>query len=285
MPATSDLPPLIDMGGTGPRLHFSHANGYPPGVYQPLLNGLAKDFTVTANQHRPLWAKSFAEMPGWHVLGDDLVTLLAQQERPVLGVGHSMGAAALVMAALQEPQRFSGLVLVEPVMVSAMSAQLMRWLRPLAKRRLPLVNRTLLRVDRWPSQQAAFDHFRPKPVFARISDTGLWHYVRAGTRQNAQGEFELVFDKYWEAHGYLRIHSIWQMLPRLALPVLAIRGEHSNTVSDKAWQRWQTLLPEHSFAEVSDSGHLLPLERPTRVSELISRWRADQFVAMTDGEN
>ena len=272
MPLVQNPMPHIELGGTGPRLHFSHANGYPPRVYSQLLNPLTENFSVTASVHRPLWAKSFREMPSWHTLGEDLLQLLGGQKEMVTGLGHSMGAAALVMAATRQPELFRSLVLVEPVMISRRSSWLMRYLKPLARRRLPMISRTLARIDRWPSQQAVFDHFRPKSVFARLSDEALWDYVNYGTVVTGQGDYRLQFDKEWEAHCYLLISSLWHLLPRLPMPVLIIRGEHSHTVSDGAWRRLQSELPRFDYLEVGQTGHLLPLEQPDQVIAAVRSW-------------
>lgn len=45
----------VSFGGQGPRLHFYHANGYPPGVYAPLLERLATRFEVDALALRAMW--------------------------------------------------------------------------------------------------------------------------------------------------------------------------------------------------------------------------------------
>ena len=264
--------PQLELCGAGSRLLFSHANGYPPEVYSQLLEPLTEHFSVTASIHRPLWAKSFREMPSWRTLSEDLLQLLGNDDREIIGVGHSMGAAALVMAAMCQPELFSHLVLVEPVMVSRRSSWLLRTLKPLARRRLPMVTRTLARVDRWPSQQAVFEHFRPKSVFSRLSDSALWDYVNYGTVATEQGEYRLRYDKYWEAHCYLLLSSLWHLLPRLSMPVLIIRGEHSHTVSDNAWQRLQAELPHFDCIEIAQTGHLLPFEQPDQVVASLRSW-------------
>lgn len=268
--------PHLSVGGVGPVLHFSHANGFPPLAYTSLIEALKKEHQLIASLHRPLWADSHADMPDWQVLGGDILCLLETQPAPVISVGHSMGASALVMAAVRRPELFAGLVLIEPVLVRPLYTGLLRCLRPLARRLVPLIRATLNRVDSWPDREAVFSHFRGKSVFSRIGDTELWHYVEHGTAATADGRCRLVYSKEWEAHCYARIFNLWSILGQLNVPVLAIRGESSDTLSQQQWQRWQ-VAHAHDFVQMPDVGHLLPLEQPQALAGLISQWRNSQF--------
>jgi pimeloyl-ACP methyl ester carboxylesterase len=183
-----------------------------------------------------------------------------------------MGAAAIVMAAVQKPERFSKIVLIEPLLLSAKYFYLLKLLRPIARRRVPLIRRTLERIDRWSSREEAFEHFRPKQVFKRISDEVLWDYVNHGVNETQDGTVCLAYSREWEAHCYLRAASIWKSLLRLDLPILAIRGGDSNTVSRKSWNKWQSLSPRHQYVEIKEAGHLVPFERPELIASIIRQW-------------
>ena len=93
--------PYVNLGGEGPIFHFSHANGYPPLAYRALLQSFQADHEVIASLHRPIWdtPPEPSEMKSWRPLGEDLLLLLEQLGRPNISVGHSMGAAAIAMAA------------------------------------------------------------------------------------------------------------------------------------------------------------------------------------------
>ncbi|HKG53688.1 MAG TPA: hypothetical protein VKB04_05470, partial [Anaerolineales bacterium] len=47
--------PFIDLDGSGPPLHFLHANGYPPDCYRPFLELLQTQYHVFGMLLRPLW--------------------------------------------------------------------------------------------------------------------------------------------------------------------------------------------------------------------------------------
>ncbi|HBW83745.1 MAG TPA: alpha/beta hydrolase [Gammaproteobacteria bacterium] len=266
--------PYLKVGGEGDTLFFAHANGYPPLAYRSLLGPLTQSHTVIAGLHRPLWPKpdSPNSLRSWRVFSADVESLLAPREQAVFGMGHSMGTAALISAAARQPKLFKGLILIEPVLVPASYCWSLRLFKPLVRRTLPLVRRTLARQQEWQSRQQAFDHFRPKAVFKRIGDDALWDYVNYGLIEREDGQFELAFSREWEAACYLNVQNIWPLLDKLEIPILAIRGERSNVLSQRSWQRWRAKSPQHRYEEIAGTGHLVPFERPQDILELVSAW-------------
>ena len=95
--------PYVEVGGVGAPMHFSHANGYPPLSYKALLQPFTKSYRVFASQHRPLWQPALdpESLSDWRVFGDDVVQLLQQLgTEPVISIGHSMGAVAILQPGL-----------------------------------------------------------------------------------------------------------------------------------------------------------------------------------------
>ena len=271
--------PYLKVGGEGSALFFAHANGYPPLAYKSLLQPLTQSHKVIAGLHRPLWPESGSPdlLRSWRVFAEDVESLLASREQAVFGMGHSMGTAALISAAVRRPELFKGLILIEPVLVPASYCCLLRMFKPLVRRMLPLVRRTLVRKQEWQSRQQAFNHFRSKAVFRRIGDDELWDYVNFGLVRRKDGQFTLAFSREWEAACYLHVQNIWPLLGKLDVPILAIRGEHSNVLTQHSWQRWRDKSPQHRYEEIAEAGHLVPLERPDDTLEIVSVWLADHL--------
>lgn len=258
----------------GPIFHFSHANGYAPLTYSRFLDAFETSHQVIASNHRPLWQPppDPEATDSWLHFGDDLLRSLTSLDKPVSSVGHSMGSAAITMAASQRPALFRHLVLVEPALVPPSYYVMLRLFGKHIAHRVPLVSRTLNRTDSWESPELAFAHFRPKSVFKNISDEGLWDYVSHGTYSDSEGRTRLLYSKEWEARCYVLAHNIWQMLINLKLPVLIIRGGDSSTFSAATMKRLQKLAPQHSYLEVAGAGHLLPFEYPDRLAREITNW-------------
>ena len=83
----------------------------------------------------------------------------------------------------------------------------------------------------------------------------MWDYINDGLVTNEVGEVTLVFTPEWEAriYGHLPL-TVWDDIPRLTQPTLAIRGSESDTLSAKSWALWQTLQPGAQFVELPDLG-------------------------------
>ena len=86
--------PLYDFGGSGPLLHVSIANGFPPETYRPLLDPLTGRYHVVCLLPRPLWPDppDPQTLTTWRVLASDLLDgLRAHGMDDVILLGHSMG--------------------------------------------------------------------------------------------------------------------------------------------------------------------------------------------------
>ena len=263
--------PYLDFGGEGPLLHFAHANAYTPGCYRQFLSHLTAHFQVRAMKQRPLWPEQAPEqLSRWDLFADDLIAFFEQEGwQDVIGVGHSLGAVATMMAAIRRPQLFRALVLIEPVFLAPAVLDLARE-HPEQAFKIPLVQIARKRRDRWPGREAAFAHFRQKTVYAQVSDAVLWDYVNHALCEREDGSVTLCFSSAWEAQIYgTPPTDVWQLLPQVEQPTLALRGTETDTLLDPAWQLWHEVQPEATFVEVADAGHLLPLEHPEVTAEKV----------------
>jgi pimeloyl-ACP methyl ester carboxylesterase len=268
--------PFYDFGGDGPIFHFAHSNGYPPSSFRRLVAPLLTHYRVVGIYHRPLWPDSDpAAFDSWQIATDDLIRFFDEQGyRNVIGAGHSLGAITTMQAAVQRPDLFRALILIEPVLLlPAVLEMIARRDRPLAAEELPLIRIALKRQRTWPDRQFAFDHFRAKQVFARWPDETLWDYVYYGLHTNGEGMAELTFPPAWEAAIYaLPPTDIWQVVPQLQHPTLAVRGGESETVVPATWQLWQAAQPHATFVEIPGTSHLLTMEKPQHVAAEIRKF-------------
>ncbi|MBI4732225.1 MAG: alpha/beta hydrolase [Chloroflexi bacterium] len=269
-------PPILDFGGSGAPLYFLHANGYPPNCYRPLLMLLAKHHHVSAMVQRPLWPDSQPEdISDWTPLTDDLLKSLdAQQAGPVVCIGHSMGAIALLRAALRAPKRFSAIVLIDPVIFPPRVIRTWQVLRllGLSKRLHPLIAATRERRSQFNDLDRLFTGYRRKPVFKYMDDEALRAYVE-GIACPAERGYQLCYSADWEMRiyetGMWRDMDIWRGLPGLQPPTLILRGAETDTFWAATGRLVQRKQPKVRVETVAKSTHLLPLERPREVSKII----------------
>lgn len=243
-----------------PRLFFAHANGFTPGAYEPMLRPLGDRYRVEAPALLPL-RRGIAPSGRWDEVADDLAALIDADNTPTVGVGHSLGAVALLMAAAARPARFTRLVLIEPPAIPAWGAALLRHAPAAIRRKSPMAEATRRRTDTWASFDEAFSHERARRWYARVDDATLDNLLRHGLQRDGE-RWHLRFRKEWEASLYETPTSIWPLLARRGLPpITVVRGAESGVFGAGDLVRWQRLRPQDVAIEVPAAGHLLPLEQ------------------------
>ena len=266
----------FEFGGNGLPLHFLHANGYPPECYKPLLELLKTEHHVFGMVLRPLWGDSNPQdIDRWHPLSDDLLRFLLDRETdPVIGVGHSIGAIVTLRAALRDPSRFKALVLIDPVL-SVPSFMLrwhiVRWLG-LGERFHPLIQGAKKRRRTFDDLEIVFHGYRTRQIFRYMSDENLRIYIEGITKPAADGGYELVYPPEWEAQIYrtgMHDFDILRDLPKLEVPTLFLRGMETDTFLKDVARFVKRKLPKARIEELEKSTHILPLERPKEVFEIM----------------
>ena len=104
-----------------------------------------------------------------------------------------------------------------------------------------------------------------------MSDESLRIYITGITRQTDNG-YELIYSPEWEARIYftgLRDFDIWRGLPKLEVPTLFIRGIESDTFLEDAERLVKQKQPNVRIEALPKSTHLLPLERPKEVFDIM----------------
>ena len=289
--------PYFDLDGDGLPLHFLHANGYPPNCYKPLLELLQTQYHVFGMYLRPLWKDAKPEeIQNWYPLSDDLLRFLSDhtsgfdtsekgtrstlrraqdnaQPTPVIGVGHSIGAMVTLRAALRDPSQFRALVLIDPVLF--VPGFMLRWhiirMLGLAERLHPLIRGAKKRRRTFDDLETLYRGYRNREVFRYMSDENLSTFIEGMTHQTGNG-YELVYSPEWEAQVYrtgMHDFDIWRDLPKLEVPTLFIRGTETDTFFEESAKLVKRTQPKVRVEALEKSTHILPLERPQEVFEIM----------------
>jgi len=271
---------LFEFGGSGPIIHLAIANGFPPETYRLLVEPLTAHFRVVALPPRALWhgERDPRELRSWHNMADDIrAGLRAHNLTEVIAIGHSMGGVASILAAIDEPARFRGLILLDPTIMLPHMLRFVKVARFFGQMdRSPMVERTKRRRREFESTDAAYQYFRKRPLFANWPDPTVRHYAESMTRprKHAPG-VELSWTPEWEAQYYRTLYAdSWRMLPRIRgkLPALFIRGGESDTFLAPAAERVSKLLPDAAQVVIPSHGHLFPQSAPEATCAEIIKW-------------
>jgi pimeloyl-ACP methyl ester carboxylesterase len=262
-----------DLGGDGPQLVLTHANGFPPGTYRTTLEALLPRFKVATFAQRPLWSMQAPwELSTWRPMADDLALAVRERaEGPVVAVGHSLGGVLCALAAARNPELFSALVLLDPVIFTGVHAFSWGWMKRLGfGRRFPLVEGAARRRDTWPDRSAVRASWSGKSVFERWDARVFEDYLAAGVLDGPAGSVMLRYPKEWEARLFeICPHDEWANLRKVEVPTLVVRGANSDTLMPDAARRMAREMPDARVVELEGTSHFLPMEKPDEIARLV----------------
>ncbi|MGF1664807.1 MAG: alpha/beta fold hydrolase [Acidimicrobiia bacterium] len=253
--------------GRGPDIWLAHATGFCAGCWAPVADGLAAVAgRIVGWDHRGHGGSGSNGFPvsWWEMAGDviEVVSSFPPRHAPSIGVGHSMGGAATVMAALTRPRLFDAVVLVEPILLAP----------PYRRTPYPLAEVVRKRRRTFPMREKARANFERKIPFSRWHPDALSGYLSHGLVDTADG-VELACAPEFEAEVYdtAAAHGARGLLGRLDLPVHVIVGDVSDTY-DVAWAaEIVDAIPGASIQVVAGGTHFIPFERPEVVVEAVER--------------
>lgn len=256
-----------DLGGDGPPVLLVHAAGFHGRVWGPLAGWLTDDYRCLAPDLR-----GHGDSPvrpdddlDWCGFAADLLAVVDELglTRP-LGVGHSSGATALLLAEQSRPGTFRALYCFEPVLVPAdppLGRDPDNWLGEGARRRR----------FTFPSRDDALRHYADKPPMCDFNPAVLRSYVDHGVRDAGDGTVVLKCRPHHEALVYemATAHHAFGRLPEVACPVVLARGERSEAASAPQAAQVAARLPQALTTELGGLGHFGPLEDPARVARSV----------------
>lgn len=270
----------LDWNCDGPLLHFTHATGFNAGTYRGLLTPLQGRFHVTAADMRGHGFTSLDAVPGpladWTTFGRDLERILDRLGKgAAILAGHSMGAITSLMVAAGHPDRVSGLVLVEPVLVPRYVRLKMRLARLLGREPLQESNLAQLAAKRrstFASFEVALAAYRGRGAFKTWTEETIADYLRGGLIPTGAGtEVRLACSPAWESSVFQHAPpGIARLARRVRCPLTLIYASGGTAREEEV----QIVARGHGSArlvKVADATHFLPMERPDIVRQEIER--------------
>lgn len=262
-----------DKGAKSIPAHFYGGNGFAAGVYMPLLTKLSARFDVSSLAMRGYWQ----DLPSLKKLtreqdAEVLIAFLEKtQDKPVVGIGHSQGATATAIAAAKRPDLFSQLYLIEPVTFTKSQKLVMDLIPSRLKVGQEPFKSTLAKQAKWQSVEDYYEYLRAHRAFKRIGDEHLSVFAKNSLVQEGEG-YRLLFTPEQELASYFDTPFVNDALKTLnykAFPYTIVIGKPSIFISHKVRKVWQNLVPSERIIELSDNGHLLPMEAPDNCANII----------------
>ena len=113
-----------ELKGNGPTLMMVHATGFHARLWDEII-GFLPNYHVLAVDQRGHGQSTGGPVEHWASFGQDLKRLIEQLDlADIVGIGHSMGAHALIDAAALCPGHFTQLIAVDPVIAAPIFSRL-----------------------------------------------------------------------------------------------------------------------------------------------------------------
>ncbi len=266
----------LDWGGEGIQAHFLHGNGFCAGTYTPFIQYLVDDLHILASDVRGHGSSDqpmVERVRHWDIFAEDLKILIEQKmSPPVIGIGHSLGAVSTYIAAAQYPHLFSGIVLIDPVILPRRLLWLITALKLLGLRgNLPLAKMARRRRRIFKGKQEALRLFTAgRGIFKTWSKEFVHAYLECGLFEKDEKTAILKCDPELEAQIFESIPlNVWRYAKNIRCPMLAVRGELSDIFFADVAERLKDLIADYELQTIPNSGHFPPMEKPRESAHLI----------------
>jgi pimeloyl-ACP methyl ester carboxylesterase len=268
---TSDGVPIAvhDLGGRGRPLVLAHATGLHGLVWKPLTVSLTATFhcvSLDARGHGDSGLHPDLDF-AWEGLARDILAVVdgLGSQQPV-GVGHSSGGAAMLLAEQARPGTFAALYCFEPTVVAVdppLGRDVDNWLAVGARRRR----------ERFASRREAYTNYASKAPFSGVTPDALHAYVDhgfadvpGGVQLKCRGEHEAL------VHEMASAHDGFAHLDEVRCPVMLAYGEETEAFGPALIKVMAARIPAVSVEVVAGLGHLGPLEGPEAVGQSVRRF-------------
>ena len=270
-------------------LVFCHANGFCKEVWGPVIAALGKHTRVsfdvlaldlTGHGQTTRSTDDFC----WYDLSRDVLSCVAarldesNEYKNIVGIGHSIGATAVIQAEILLPGTFDSLMAIEPIIPPPSCAPLTTDSR--------IVSSTLKRRIKFDSKNSAFAQWSSKKAFQRWQPEALRAYVDGGLVRTRDG-FTLRCDPRFEAEIFTGTTDTYEYLPSMTCPTLLVGGAESFHLRAFEAAVGAECYMQHLSERLGNAypcqilpacTHFVPMEVPDKIASMI----VEQFIQSTD---
>jgi lipase len=256
-----------------PTLLFVHPTGYHARVWDRIIESF-DDHHVLALEQRGHGRSEKRLIEHWQVMGQDMAAFVrALSLQHIVGIGHSMGAHAMVDAAAQSGA-FERLVLIDPTIAAPESY---------AEQPQPVFEGGV-----HPASRRKNSFSSPLEMAERLLQKGAYHlferrilddYCEHGLIRTESGEYQLACPPEIEASVYMASRSngrIYDSVRSLDIPVLILRAQlpsADRTAMDfSSSPTWPGLVNEFRHGReihYPDCTHFIPMQIPDEVVRVL----------------
>jgi pimeloyl-ACP methyl ester carboxylesterase len=252
-----------------PILHFAHGNGFPSPCYRQLLKPLQKQFQCFYID-RIGHTVEYPVTDNWHHLVEEVIESIKTQagSEPVIAVGHSLGGVLSFRAAIECPELFRCLILLDSPIIGRFKSRVIRLSKMLGMiDHVTPASRTRGRRHFWETREQVWSYLRSRKLFKYFTAPSLDDYIDYGMEKNENG-YSLRFNQQIEYQIYRTIpHMLHEYEGQLKIPAALIYGSRSNVID---WLDLSYMKRHYCVKTYPVKGsHMFPMENPLEAANLI----------------
>jgi pimeloyl-ACP methyl ester carboxylesterase len=268
---------LHDLGGTGQAVLFCHATGFHGMIWAPVAAELADAAHCWALDLRGHGDSSLPASGSldWRGMADDALAAADHLGGDrILGVGHSLGGAALLLAEEERHGTWDGLWCYEPIVfprldgrAAAVATGLVDPDDPPRPVTNPMARAARRRKAVFPDRETALLNYASKPPLDVFHPAAMEAYVTYGFRDRSDGHVELKCAPETEARTFEAnmSHDAFGGLGSVACPVtVAASGDASPPA--RVAPLVADALPRSRFERFPRLTHFGPMEDPGAIA-------------------
>jgi pimeloyl-ACP methyl ester carboxylesterase len=197
----------------------------------------------------------------WSVFVDDIAVAREELGGEMIGVGHSLGATALLGAEAARPGSFTALYCYEPIVIDDATVG-----RPRADANAQLARR---RRREFASRAEAFERFSARLPFSSFDPEALAGYLEEGLTKGENGSVALACRPETEAAIYETAadFDVVGLLDRVGCPVTVAFSESSEIMNRARALAVVSRLPRGEIAPIAGLDHFGPFSGPALVAK------------------
>ncbi|EPG68254.1 alpha/beta fold hydrolase [Leptospira wolffii] len=244
---------------------IAHANGFSAACYSYLIRRLSPENRVLALDfcgHGE--SEPSLDWKNWFFFRDQILTLIEKENlKDVVGIGHSLGGASLLLASYQKPNLFRKIFVMDPVVLNFPVILATFFIGN------PLAKGALKRRREFKDLNIVRKAYRKSPTFARWAEEPFEDYLSSCLKEE-NGKLVLCCPPELEAKIFNSVH--WKSLlqyGRISSEVHITIPKDYEVCSPKAARRIVKGNPNSSLEIWPGTNHFFPFEEPDKTYERI----------------
>lgn len=213
--------------------------------------------------------EQFPVTENWYDLVHEVIHSVENQaDKPVIGLGHSLGGVLSLLAAVERPDLFKMVIMLDSPLLGPVKSSVIRLAKSMGFiDRITPAYQTKGRRNHWRNEDQLRHYLQDRPLFKGFHPDCLQDYIDYGLEKNQQG-YQLRFDRHIEYLIYRTLpHSLSQYQGRLQIPSAVIYGQQSNVVDKMDLAYMKKKFGIRAF-EITGT-HMFPFENPQACVEAV----------------